>query len=411
MSTFDVKKIRNDFPQLQRQIEGKPIIYLDSTATSLKPQSVIDAITKYYTSYTANVFRGIYTTSEEATAAYENARSLVATFIRASTPNEIIFTRNTTESINMVASSFVRSRIQKGDEIITTILEHHSNMVPWQVIAKEKQATLTIWDTTKEYVFDIKELSRLVTQKTKVFAISAASNVLGYLPPIKEIIEIVRSINPTCIVLVDAAQAVAHMKVDVQDWGADFVAFSGHKMLGPTGIGVLWGKKILLDTMDPYQYGGEMIESVYRDHAVYKEAPHKFEAGTPHIAGVIGLGAAVEYLSVLGMDHVRAHEKALVGYALEKINALPYVHVVGPTDLAVRGGVIAFTMDGVHPHDIAQVLNENNVCVRAGNHCAMPLHEHIGVGATARASLYVYTTTDDIDALILALIGVKKLFS
>ncbi|MEK7577483.1 MAG: SufS family cysteine desulfurase [Patescibacteria group bacterium] len=411
MSMFDAKKIRNDFPQFNRVINGKPIVYLDSTATSLKPQAVIDAITGYYTSYTANVFRGIYTTSEEATAAYEKSRELVATFINASSASEIVFTRNTSESINLVASSFVHPRLTKGDEVVTTIIEHHSNIVPWQVVAKEKEATLKIWDTTPDYVFDLSELPKIVTKKTKVFAISAASNVLGYLPPIKKIIAIVKSIHPDCIVVVDAAQAVAHMKVDVQDWDADFVAFSGHKMLGPTGIGVLWGKKNLLDSMEPYQYGGDMISAVYRDHAEYKEAPHKFEAGTPHIAGVIGLGAAVLYLSSLGMDAVRAHEKALIGYALGQAAKLPYMHVVGPTDLNIRGGVLAFTMDGVHPHDIAQVLNERNICVRAGNHCAMPLHAHMGVPATTRASLYVYTTTEDIDALITALIGVKKLFS
>lgn len=411
MKKIDAKEIRKDFPQFARLIHGKPIVYLDSGATSLKPKAVIDAIVGYYTHYTANVFRGIYTTSEEATAAYENARELVATFIGASSSKEVVFTRNTSESLNIVASSFVKPRLRKGDEVITTILEHHSNMVPWQVVTKEKEAVLKIWDTTSSYVFDLSQLATLVTQKTKVFAISAASNVLGYLPPITEIISRVKSINPDCIVVVDGAQAVSHMKINVMEWGADFVAFSGHKMLGPTGIGVLWGKKSLLDITDPYQYGGDMISVVYRDHAEYKETPHKFEAGTPHIAGVIGLGAAVLYLSSLDMEAVRAHEKELIGYALDEAAKLPYLHVVGPTDLNIRGGVFAFTMDGVHPHDIAQLLNENNIFVRAGNHCAMPLHAHLGVAATARASFYVYTTKEDIDALIAGLQQIKKLFS
>lgn len=411
MNTLDLIQVRKDFPQLKRLINDKPIVYLDSTATSLKPQSVIDAITGYYTNYSANVFRGIYTTSEEATAAYENARELIATFIGATSSSEVVFTRNTSESLNMVASSFVKPRLQKGDEVVTTIIEHHSNMVPWQVVAKEKDAVLKIYDTTPDYVFDLSELPKIVTKKTKVFAISAGSNVLGYLPPITKIVEIIKSINLNCIIVIDAAQAAAHMKINVREWGADFVAFSGHKMLGPTGIGVLWGKKELLNAMDPYQYGGEMITAVYRDHAEYKETPHKFEAGTPHIAGVIGLGAAVEYLSNLKMDAVRFHEKELIGYALEEAKKLPYLHVVGPTDVEIRGGIFAFTIDGVHPHDIAQVLNENNICVRAGNHCAMPLHAHLGVPATARASFYVYTTKEDIDALINGLQHIKKLFS
>ena len=411
MNTLDLIQVRKDFPQLKRLINDKPIVYLDSTATSLKPQSVIDAITGYYTNYSANVFRGIYTTSEEATAAYENARALIATFIGAASSQEVVFTRNASESLNMVASSFVKPRLQKADEVVTTIIEHHSNMVPWQVVAKEKDAVLKIYDTTPEYIFDLSELPKIVTKKTKVFAISAGSNVLGYLPPITKIVEIIKSINPNCIVVIDAAQAAAHMKIDVGEWGADFVAFSGHKMLGPTGIGVLWGKKELLNAMDPYQYGGEMITAVYRDHAEYKETPHKFEAGTPHIAGVIGLGAAVSYLLRLGMEAVREHEKELITYALEVVEKLPYLHVVGPRDVDIRGGIFAFTMDGVHPHDIAQVLNENNICVRAGNHCAMPLHAHLGIPATARASFYVYTTKDDIDALMNGLKDIKKLFS
>jgi len=378
---MDASSLRRDFPQLRRSIRGKPIVYLDSTATSLKPRSVIDKENEYYTRYTANIFRGIYTTSEEATYEYEEARKKVAAFIGASKPEEIIFTRNTTESINLVAYS-LRPR-----NITASIMEHHSNFVPWQQIGN-----LKVW-------YPENPLESVVTKKTDMFAITAVSNVLGTINPVKHIIKQVKKINPKCLVLVDAAQAVPHMNVDVLDWGADFVAFSSHKMLGPTGVGVLWGKYELLDKMKPFLYGGEMIEEVHEDKTVFKAPPHKFEAGTPHIAGAIGLGAAVTYLSKIGMSAVRAHEKEMTAYALKIVSSIKEIAVVGPMDPESRAGVIAFTVRGIHPHDIAQILDRDNVCIRVGFHCAQPLHEYLKVGPTARASFYVYTTREDIDAL------------
>jgi len=404
---FNVDRIRRDFPQLKRTINGKKIVYLDSTATSLKPQSVIDKVNEYYTCYTATVFRGIYTTSEEATAAYENAREKIAHFIHAK-PEEIVFTRSTTESINLVAYSWVTPFFSTGDGIVTTIMEHHSNFVPWQQVAKEKSLEFRVLGLERDGQLETKELEKFVTRKTKLLAITAVSNVLGTINPIKDIVRAVKRINPQCLVLVDAAQAVPHMPVDTQEWGADFVAFSGHKMLGPTGVGVLWARKELLGAMKPFNYGGEMIREVHEETTIFKEPPHKFEAGTPNIAGVIGLGAAVDYLTNLGIDNVQKHEEELVACAMDELANIKGLTIYGSKK---RAGVIAFTLKGVHPHDIAQVLNEDNIFVRAGNHCAMPLHEYLGIVATARASFYVYTTKEDIDALITGLQKIQKLFS
>lgn len=407
---FNVKKIQKDFPQLERKIHGKRIVYLDSTATSLKPRQVLDKMNDYYTRYTANVFRGIYTTSEEATAEFEKARDLVAQFIGAKNPCEVIFTRNTSESINLVAATWAEENLKAGDSVVTTIMEHHSNFVPWQQMAKKRGLELRVWGVGKDGLLDLKELEKLVTRKTKLLAITAASNVLGTINPITEIVRTVKRLNSDCLVLVDAAQAAAHMSVNVSEWGADFVAFSGHKMLGPTGVGALWGRYELLCAMSPYQYGGEMISEVHVDRTVFKDPPHKFEAGTPDIGGVIGFGAAVSYLTKLGMRNVRAHEMEIVGYALKQLAKLSYIHVVGPINPKLRGGVIAFTMDGTHPHDIAQLLDEDNVCIRAGNHCAMPLHESLALSATARASFYVYTSKADVDTLVSGLKRIHKIF-
>lgn len=390
---MDAIRIKRDFPQFDRKINGKPIVYLDSTATSLKPWAVINKENEYYTRYTANIFRGIYTTSEEATKEYEEVRTKVAKFIGAARPEEIIFTRNTSESINLVAYCLIH-----GDEVVASIMEHHSNFVPWQQLGK-----LKVWDGESD-------LSKIVTRTTKVFAITAVSNVLGTILPIKQIVRKVKTINPQILVLVDAAQAVPHMEVNVADWGADFVAFSSHKMLGPTGVGVLWGKYELLDRMKPFQYGGEMIQEVRVEKTIFKEVPHKFEAGTPHIAGVIGFGAAVDYLTKLGMDNVRRREEEIVTYAMKELKSVKGLTMYGPTDPKIKGGVIAFTMKSAHAHDVAQILNEDNVCVRSGNHCAMPLHLSMGIAATARASFYVYTTKEDIDALVTGLEKVNKLF-
>jgi cysteine desulfurase/selenocysteine lyase len=382
-------RLRRDFPQFTRKIQGKPIIYRDSTATSLKPWAVIKKEDEYYTRYTANIFRGIYTTSEEATKEYEDVRVKTAKFIGAARGEEIIFTRNTTESINLVAYSL------RPGEVVASIVEHHSNFVPWQQMSK-----FAVW-------YPEKPIESVVTKKTELFAITAVSNVLGTIYPVKDIVRAVKRMSPKCLVLVDAAQAVPHMKVDVGDWGADFVAFSSHKMLGPTGVGVLWGRYELLDRMKPFLYGGEMIKEVRVEKTLFKEVPHKFEAGTPHIAGVIGFGAAIDYLTKLGMGNIRAHEKAIVSYAMREMKKVPGLTIYGPQE---RGGVIAFTMKSAHAHDIAQILNEDNICIRSGNHCAMPLHLSMGLAATARASFYIYTTEEDIDALIQGLEKVNKMF-
>lgn len=408
---FSAETIRRDFPVLSRKINKKPIIYLDSTATSLKPQSVIDAEREYYTDYTANIFRGIYTLSEEATAAYEQARVTVAHFIHAPAADEIIFTRNATESINLVLYSWARVSLRPGDGIVSTILEHHSNFVPWQQWAHDHGMTFGIWNADAQGTLSLDDLPALVTKKTKLLVLTAVSNVLGVITPVKDIVAAVKKLNPECKVLIDAAQAVPHMPVNVTEWGADFVAFSSHKMLGPTGVGVLWGPMAVLSDMEPFLYGGEMIREVRTDKSFYKEVPHKFEAGTPHIAGVIGLGAAVTYLSRLGMNVVREHEKAITAYAMKTLAAIPGITLYGPTDMARKGGVIAFTMAQAHAHDIAQILNEDNICIRSGNHCAMPLHTALGAAATARASFYIYTTEADVDALAEGLTRVGKIFS
>lgn len=406
---IDASSVRKDFPQLQRKINGKPIVYLDSSATSLKPKSVIDAVTGYYSDYTANVFRGIYTTSEEATAAYELARAKVAGFIGAHLPEEIVFTRNTTESLNLLAAGIGKT-LHHEDEVITTIMEHHSNFVPWQQRVMKKNGVFKIWNIDKEGQLNLGDLDTLITRRTKVLTISASSNVLGTISPIKKIVSTVKRLNPKCLVFVDAAQAVPHMAVDVKDWGADAIAFSGHKMLGPTGIGVLWARISLLSDLPPYQYGGDMIEEVHRDKTLFKGPPHKFEAGTPHIAGAIGLGAAVDYLQALGLGAVRKHEIEITDYALKALARIKGVIVIGPRDARDRGGVVSFRLDKVHPHDIAQVLDESGVCIRVGFHCAQPLHEFLEIGPTARASFYLYTTKEDIDVLIEGVEKVKQLF-
>ncbi len=397
----DPQKIKSDFPIFSAH---KNLVYLDSTATSLKPQQGIDKENEYYEKYSANIYRGIYKISEKATGEYETVREKVAKFIRAKDNREIVFVRSATEGINLVAAG-IGKMSQKGNEFVVTIMEHHSNFVPWQQRALKKNIKLKIWDIGKNYQLNLEELSKLITQKTKLLAVTAVSNVIGTINPISKIVELVKRINPKCFVLVDAAQAVPHMPVAVREWNADFVAFSSHKMLGPTGVGVLWGKYELLDEMNPYQYGGEMIQAVYRDKTLFKDPPHKFEAGTPHIAGVIGFGAAIDYLEKLGMHEVRKHEVELVDYALQKLKSIKGLTIYGPLKAEDRGGLIAFTLEKAHAHDIAQILDSENICVRSGHHCAMPLHIELGVNATARASFYMYTTQADIDALV---VGLKK---
>lgn len=407
---IDASRLRADFPILQKKIDGKPLVYLDTTATSLKPRAVLDAMDEYYRRYGANVFRGIYKISERATQAYEGARERIAAFIGASDIREVIYTRSTDESISLVYYSWALRNCKAGDEIVTTIMEHHSNFLPWQQLAEVRGTKLKIWNIDKEGQLNLNDLNKLITRKTKLLAITAASNVVGTIPPISKIIKTVKRLHPKCLVLVDAAQAAPHLSINVHAWGADFVAFSSHKMLGPTGMGILWARRELLEAMSPFNFGGDMIAEVHVDRTVFHELPHKFEAGTPNIAGAIGFGAAVDYLSSIGMDNIRAHEKDITTYAIKSLSRVSGVRITGSRDASKRGGVIAFTMDGVHPHDVAQVLDEDNVCIRVGFHCAQPLHDFLACGPTARASFYIYTTKADVDALTSGLEKVKKIF-
>lgn len=407
---IDPKKIKKDFPLFKRMIHGKPIVYLDSTATSLKPQCVIDAVNTYYKKCTANVFRGIYTLSEEATAGYEGGRAVIAQFINGKT-EEIVFTRNTSESLNLIAYSWLGDHVHKGDIVVTTILEHHSNFVPWQQMQKNVGYEMKVLGITPEGTLNLQEIEKLVTKKTKLFTFTAVSNVLGTITPVAKIVRMVKKLNPDCLVVVDAAQAVPHMPVDVVDWGADAVAFSSHKMLGPSGMGVLWMRKELLESMKPFLYGGDMIKEVHVKDTVFNDVPHKFEAGTPYIEGAFGLGAAATYLKGLGMQKIRDHEQELTTYAYKKLSAIDGLIIYGPKDMDVHAGVLAFRMQGVHPHDVAQVLDEDNICVRVGFHCAMPLHEYLEIGPTVRASFNIYNGKDDVDALVNGLMKVNKMFS
>lgn len=407
---FDVPKIRQDFPIYAGRMPEKPFVYLDSTATSLKPRQVITAVTDYYSRYSANVFRGIYDISEEATAAYEGARTKIAGFIGEPDPAAVIFTRNASESINLVAHSAVIPRLTKTSNIVTTVFEHHSNFVPWQQVALKTGAGWRVVGTTPEGLLDANALEKAVNRDTVAVAVTAASNVFGTLVDIVRVRDIVRKKSGEgCLIIVDAAQAVPHLPVTVGEWQADFVVFSGHKMLGPTGIGILWGRRALLEKMAPYQYGGDMISEVHRDKTVFNSLPHKFEAGTPHIAGAIGLGAAVDYLTAVGMDKIRQHEKELTAYAFDRLEKIPELIIFGPRDPNLRGGVIAFHLGKIHPHDVAQILNESGVCVRVGYHCAQPLHEFAGIGPTVRASFYIYNDKADVDALTDGLKRVKKI--
>ena len=404
---IDGNQIKKDFPIYRHQPN---LVYLDTTATSLKPQQVIDKENEYYTKYSANIFRGIYKISEKATEEYEKVREKIAHFIGAKSAGEIVFVRNATEAINLVAAG-VGKTLKTGDEIVTTIMEHHSNFVPWQQRALKKHIAYHVSRITSEGKLDEKDLLGKINNKTRMVAFTHVSNVLGTINPVKTLIKKIKAKNPHCLILVDGAQAAAHFKIDVRDLGCDFYVFSSHKMLGPTGVGVLWGRYELLDNMNPYQYGGEMISAVYVDRTEFKDPPHKFEAGTPHIAGVIGLGAAIDYLRVLGMDKVRQHEIEMTSYALKLLRSLKGLKIYGPQNPENRGGVIAFTIERIHAHDIAQILDSNNICIRAGHHCAMPLHLSLDVASTARASFYVYTTKEDIDALVKGLKRVQEIFA
>lgn len=410
------QQIKKDFPIFHH----KPgLTYLDSTATALKPKSVIDKEVEYYAQYSANIYRGIYEISEKATEEYEKTRTAVQKFIGSDSPDEVVFTRNTTESINLIAYSLGRQLIKEGDEVVTTIMEHHSNFVPWQQLAFENGADFKVIGVDEkgyllvnnEELRITEEIENAITKKTKILALTYISNVLGTINPVKKIIKAAKEINPEIITIVDAAQAVPHMKVDVQDLGCDFFAFSGHKMLGPTGVGVLWGKRELLETMYPFMYGGEMILVVDIAKSTFKNPPHKFEAGTPHIAGVIALRAAIEYLEKLDMKLVRKHEEEMAAYGYKKLKEHfgDTITILGPENAHHRCGVLSFMFGTYHPHDIAQILSDNSVAVRAGHHCAMPLHTYLHADATTRASFYVYNSKEDVDKLVKGLAEVKNI--
>lgn len=404
---FNASTIREDFPIFKRSVNGKPLVYLDSAATSQKPYAVIEALANFYKTYNANVHRGVYTISEEATSAYEHARDRVADFIGARGREGVIFTRNATEAINLVASSWGRSNLRKGDEVLLTGMEHHSNLVPWHLVAQQTGAVLKFIPLTGDGRLDLSELPTLLTEKTKFVSVVHVSNSLGTINPVDQIIKAAHDVG--ALVLIDASQSVQHLGVDVEQLDCDFLAFSGHKMLGPTGIGVLWGKTNLLENMPPYQGGGEMITEVHLDWSTYRELPAKFEAGTPDIAGAIGLGAAVDYLEDVGLENIRQHEKELVAYTLQQLDTLGDIDVYGPRP--DRGGVVSFNVKGAHPHDVATILDEDGVAVRAGHHCTQPVMRWLDVPATVRASVYLYNVKEDIDRLIASLKKVKEIFA
>ena len=407
---LDADVIRRDFPILQQEINGHRFVYLDSASSSQKPQVVLDAIDSYYREYNANVHRGIYTIGEKATAEYEKARAKVARFINAPDAHEIVFTRNATEAINLVAYSWGRKNIARGDAIVLTEMEHHANLVPWQLLVQEKDGDLEFIPITDDGLLRLDVYEVLLRLKPKLVAFTHVSNTLGTINPVKEMIAAARAAG--ALVLVDGAQAVPHVPVDVQDLGADFYAFSGHKMLAPMGSGALWARRELLEAMPPFLAGGEMIREVHLRRSEWNDIPWKFEAGTPAVGDAIGLGVAADYLGEIGMDAVREHERELVEYALDVLpKRVPGIQLYGPLDPELRGGVIPFNLPGIHPHDVAQVLDRFGIAVRAGHHCTMPLHERLDLAATARASFNVYTTRDDIDALVDGLGQVLKVFA
>ena len=406
---YDVAEIRKDFPILERQVHGVPLVYLDNAATSQKPRAVIQALSDYYERYNANVHRGAHTLAIEATDAYEEARAKVARFINAPGPENIVFVRNTTEAINLVAHTWGVANVKAGDRIVVTEMEHHSNLVPWQHVARVNGAELKLIAMAKDYTLDTSDLDELLTPATRLVAITQMSNVLGTITPVADITAAAHRVG--ALVLIDAAQSVPHMPVDVQALDCDFLAFSGHKMLGPTGIGVLYIRSEVSEQMDPFLRGGEMVLEVTYEDASWNEVPLKFEAGTPNIGDAIALGAAIDYLTALGMDNVREHEVALTRYAMERFAELEEVTTFGPSDLSVRGGVVSFYMSEIHPHDIGQVLDQLGVAIRAGHHCAMPLvRSRLMVPATARASFYLYNTEAEVDVLIDGLNQVLRYF-
>ncbi|MFZ1768505.1 MAG: cysteine desulfurase [Caldilinea sp.] len=401
--------LRQDFPILQRMLpNGRPLIYLDNAATSQKPQSVLDAMDDYYRRYNANVHRGVHTLSEEATAAFEAARTKVAQFINAPSARQVVFTRGATESINLVAHTWGRANLGPGDEVLITEMEHHANIVPWQILQAQLGFTLRYVPITDHGTLDLRTLPDLLTPRTRLFSFVHASNVVGTVNPVQELVAAARAVGAA--VLIDGAQSAPHMPVDVQALDADFFVFSSHKMCGPTGIGVLYGKRELLEAMPPFMGGGDMIREVTMTGSKWNTVPYKFEAGTPSIAEAIGLGAAVDYLQQVGMAWIQAHERAITQYAYTRMAEVEGLHILGPAPDA-RGGLVAFTLEGVHPHDLSAILDRSGVAVRAGHHCAQPLHDRLGIHASARASFYLYNTLEEVDVLVQALHKAQEIFT
>jgi cysteine desulfurase/selenocysteine lyase len=405
---LDVEGIRVDFPILQRRINGQPLIYFNNAATTQKPRQVIQALVDFYEHTNGAVHRGVDTLSAETTDAYEAARRRIGRFIGTDDPAEIVFTRNTTESLNLVAACWGRGNLKPGDEVLATMMEHHSNLVPWQRVAQETGARIRLVPLRPDATLDMEAFERLLTTRTRVVAVAHASNVVGTINPLAHIAERAHAVG--ALVVADGAQSAPHLPIDVSNLGVDFFAFSGHKMLGPTGIGVLWGRRALLEQMPPFLGGGGMIREVYEDRSTWAPLPEKFDAGTPNVADATALAAAVSYLTDLSMDRVRAHELELTAHALERLRALPDVTVYGPLQPEQRTGLVAFNLAGVHPHDAGTVLDEAGIAVRAGHHCCQPLHRALNVVATLRASFYIYNTADEVDALVDALAAARRLY-
>jgi len=405
-ASLDVEKLRRDFPILARDVRGRKLVYLDNAATTQKPRVVIERIVKYYQQENSNIHRGVHFLSELATEEHDRARQAVKNFIHAGDPREIVFVRGTTEAINLVAQTYGRAHVGSGDEVLITAMEHHSNIVPWQLLCEEKGAKLRVAPINDDGELLLDELQKSMTPRTKLVAVAHVSNALGTVNPIKKITEWAQARNIP--VLVDGAQAVPHMKVDVQELGADFYTLSGHKMFGPMGIGVLYGKAEILEAMPPYQGGGDMISSVTFEKTTYNKLPFKFEAGTPDVAGAIGLGAAIEYLGAIGMENLEEYERELLGYAIEKVSAIPGVRLVGTA--RDKAGVLSFTLDGVHPHDIGTILDQEGISIRTGHHCAQPVMDRFGIPATARASFAFYNTKEEVDRLAEGIHKVQEVF-
>ncbi|MGD0638555.1 MAG: cysteine desulfurase [Nitrososphaerales archaeon] len=406
--SLDVEQVRKDFPILKRKIHGKRLVYLDNAATTQKPRSVIRSMVDFYSKHNANPHRGVHQLSIESTEAFDAARKKVVSFVDASAFEEIVFTRGATESLNLVRYAWGSRHIKKGDLIVLTLMEHHSNIVPWQLLAREVGARIEYVGVTPDGSLRFEELESLMGQSPALVAFTQSSNVLGTINDAQKICSMARQAGATSVV--DAAQSVPHMQVDVQKIGCDFLAFSGHKMLGPTGIGVLYGRRDVLAEMEPFLSGGDMIQEVHVSGAKWNDLPYKFEAGTQNVEGAVGLGAAIDYLNVLGMDRVRRHEEQLAAYALEQMGSVPGITVYGPNDVTLRGGVVSFNLGDIHPHDLASILDEEGVAIRSGMHCAQPLLESMGLSATSRASFYVYNSYDDVDALMGALSKARRIF-